>query len=89
MDRPGNFVEPTLIKIGKGASVVSKEAFVPISYIMEYEDLNEAIKANNSVSQGLSAALFTNNVITIFKFLMDAKNANKRKIFSVAISLNG
>jgi acyl-CoA reductase-like NAD-dependent aldehyde dehydrogenase len=62
LDRPGNFVEPTLIRIGSGASVLENEAFVPISYIVEYSDLDSAIRENNKVSQGLSSSLFTRNV---------------------------
>jgi len=69
LDRPGNFVEPTLIRISPDAEVVKTEAFVPISYIMEYSDLNDAIYQNNRVSQGLSSSLFTNNVENVFKWV--------------------
>merc|ERR1712137_1072555 len=69
LDRPGNFVEPTLIRINSDAEIIKTEAFVPISYIMEYEDLGAAIKENNKVSQGLSSALFTKDCGNIFKWL--------------------
>jgi len=69
LDRPGNFVEPTLIRISPDAEVVKNEAFVPISYIMEYSDLQDAIKQNNGVAQGLSSSLFTNNVENVFKWV--------------------
>ena len=59
---PGNFVEPTLIRISPDAEIIKTEAFVPISYVMEYSDLDQAIQYNNNVSQGLSSALFTNQV---------------------------
>ena len=66
---PGNFVEPTLIKINHDAAVVQHEAFVPISYIIEYENLDDAIAWNNEVGQGLSSALFTNQCSNIFEWL--------------------
>jgi len=66
---PGNFVEPTLIRINHDAAVVQHEAFVPISYVIEYENLDDAIAWNNEVGQGLSSALFTNQCSNIFEWL--------------------
>jgi aldehyde dehydrogenase family 7 protein A1 len=71
-DRPGNYVEPTLIKIRHDAPVVLHEAFVPITYVLEYSgELEEAIRWNNEVGQGLSSALFTNQCGNIFQWLTE------------------
>ena len=62
IERKGFFVEPTLIKIAKNASIVHEETFAPILYIMSYTELEEAIQMNNEVPQGLSSAIFTNSI---------------------------
>lgn len=67
-DRPGNFVEPTIISIDSSAQVVSHERFVPIMYVMKIKSVDEAIKLNNSVAQGLSSSLFTKDLGQIFKW---------------------
>lgn len=58
----GFYVEPTIVKIKHGALIVQHETFAPILYIIEYEKLEDAIEMNNSVPQGLSSAIFTQNV---------------------------
>ncbi len=55
----GHFVEPTLVSAKNHWSIVQQETFAPILYIMTYENLSEAITLQNSVAQGLSSALFT------------------------------
>ena len=69
IESPGNFVQPTFICIPRDAPVLSHEAFVPILFVSTYEDLDEAIRFNNSVSQGLSSSLFTSNYQNVFKWL--------------------
>ncbi|RHY92302.1 hypothetical protein DYB37_011727, partial [Aphanomyces astaci] len=63
---PGNFVEPTLVAIEHDAPIV--QIFAPITYVMKFADLDEAIEKNNDVPQGLSSSLFTNNQAAIFKW---------------------
>ncbi|OQR98335.1 aldehyde dehydrogenase family 7 member A1 [Achlya hypogyna] len=65
---PGNFVEPTLIAIEHEAPIVQTEIFAPITYVMKFNDLDEAIAKNNDVPQGLSSSLFTTNQAAIFKW---------------------
>ena len=69
INRAGNFVEPTVIKISHDSPVVQHEAFVPILYVMEYSDLDSAFQINNSVDQGLSSSLFTNNQQNVFRWM--------------------
>jgi len=57
-----NFVEPTIVKMPAQTDIVKVETFAPILYLMEYGDLDEAIYMHNDVPQGLSSAIFTNNV---------------------------
>ena len=65
----GFFVEPTIIKVDRDFEIVKEETFAPILYIMSYNDFEEAIDIHNDVPQGLSSAIFTNNVINSERFL--------------------
>ncbi|MFH1276814.1 MAG: aldehyde dehydrogenase family protein [Candidatus Eisenbacteria bacterium] len=58
----GHFVEPTIVSIDPAAKIVQDETFAPILYVFPYEDLDRAIEWHNAVDQGLSSAMFTNNV---------------------------
>lgn len=68
IDRPGFYVEPTIITgLKPDADVVQKECFAPIVYCLEAKDLDTAIQWNNSVDQGLSSSLFTQNIASVFQ----------------------
>jgi len=69
IDRPGFFVQPTLVKAHPKMKIVQDETFAPILYIFEIAGLEEAIELHNGVSQGLSSAIFTNNLKAMEKFL--------------------
>jgi aldehyde dehydrogenase family 7 protein A1 len=64
----GNFVEPTVIEVPAGASVLEEEAFVPVMYVVKVGSLAEGIKRNNAVRQGLSSALFTSSPSSVFEW---------------------
>jgi aldehyde dehydrogenase (NAD+) len=69
VDRPGSFVEPTIVKAHQGLAIAEEETFAPILYIYEVENLEEAIAIHNAVPQGLSSAIFTNNLLSAERFL--------------------
>ena len=72
-DRPGNFVLPTIIGGLKNSDeVVQTETFAPILYVMPFKAIDEAIHAHNGVPQGLSSAIFTQNVKASEAFLSSA-----------------
>ena len=50
----------------------SEETFAPILYVMRYETLDEAIALHNDVPQGLSSAIFTNDLREAETFLRPA-----------------
>lgn len=56
------YVEPTIIEVEKQIEVVCNETFAPILYVIGFETLEEAIALQNAVPQGLSSAIFTNNM---------------------------
>ncbi|MFQ6038116.1 MAG: aldehyde dehydrogenase family protein [Candidatus Aminicenantales bacterium] len=63
------FVEPTIVRMPEQTRIVHIETFAPILYILEYDELEEAIQIHNAVPQGLSSAIFTNDLIKAEKFL--------------------
>ena len=69
IDRPGFFVEPTLVEVPRQLPITCDETFAPILYLMEFEDLDEAIRIHNDVPQGLSSAIFTLNMRSAERFL--------------------
>ena len=66
---PGSFVEPTLIRAERGTEIVQEETFAPILYLIEVDGIDEAISIQNSVSQGLSSAIFTDSLRSAERFL--------------------
>ncbi len=72
MPGPGFFVEPTLVKAHDEMAITKEETFAPILYVFEYDDLNDAIRRQNDVSQGLSSAIFTRDLRDAETFLSPA-----------------
>ena len=58
----GLYVTPCIIEADNTWAIVQQETFAPILYAMSYRAIEEAIALQNAVSQGLSSAIFTNDV---------------------------
>jgi aldehyde dehydrogenase (NAD+) len=58
----GVYVKPALVEVSKDALITQKETFAPITYVIRYTELAEAIAIQNSVKQGLSSSIFTSDV---------------------------
>uniref|UniRef100_A0A8C7SMD7 Alpha-aminoadipic semialdehyde dehydrogenase n=1 Tax=Oncorhynchus mykiss TaxID=8022 RepID=A0A8C7SMD7_ONCMY len=70
MDRPGNYVEPTIITgLAHDAPIVHTETFVPILYVLKFQTEEEAFAWNNEVKQGLSSSIFTKDMGRVFRWL--------------------
>lgn len=67
-----NFVAPAIVKMPAQTPLMCEETFAPILYVTEYRALDEAIAIHNDVPQGLSSAIFTNNLLTAEQFLSPA-----------------
>jgi aldehyde dehydrogenase (NAD+) len=72
LDRPGYYVEPTLIEVDSVLPITCEETFAPILYLLEFDTLEEAIAMNNDVPQGLSSSIFTLNIRHAETFLSAA-----------------
>jgi aldehyde dehydrogenase (NAD+) len=68
-DMGERFVEPTIVRMPGQTEIVHIETFAPILYLLQYENIEEAIRLHNEVPQGLSSAIFTTNLLTAEKFL--------------------
>jgi aldehyde dehydrogenase (NAD+) len=69
LDRPGFFVEPTIIEAENDWDIVQQETFAPILYLIPFSDLADAIRMHNDVAQGLSSAIFTTDLRNAERFL--------------------
>ncbi len=67
----GTYVRPTLIEAHKDMPIVQQETFAPILYVIKYRELEEALEIHNSVPQGLSSAMFSNNLREVNYFLCE------------------
>jgi aldehyde dehydrogenase (NAD+) len=69
VERPGYFVEPTLVRTPKDLAIAREETFAPILYIYEVDSLDEAMALHNDVPQGLSSSIFTTHLLAAETFL--------------------
>ena len=66
----GHYVLPALAEVQNHFSIVQEETFAPILYLIPYEgDIQEAIRIQNDVKQGLSSAIFSDNLLEVEQFL--------------------
>jgi aldehyde dehydrogenase (NAD+) len=65
----GCYMTPCLANAKPDFKIVCHETFGPLLYLLTYRDFDEAIAINNGVPQGLTSAIFTNDVREAEKFL--------------------
>ena len=87
LDGAGFFVEPTIVKVKNDYPLVQQETFAPILYLIEYDDISDAIAKHNDVPQGLSSSMFTTNLKSAEKFL--AHDGSDCGIASINIGTSG
>lgn len=58
----GFYVEPTLVLLENQPDTIFLETFAPITYIIPYDTLEEALDIHNAVPQGLSSAIMTTDI---------------------------
>jgi len=68
--KSGCYVTPAIVEAQNHYEIVQEETFAPILYLIKYKkDVDEAITLHNRVVQGLSSAIFTNNIKEAERFL--------------------
>ena len=65
----GNFITPAIAVANNDWDIVQTETFGPLLYLLPYKTLGEAIAIHNGVVQGLSSAIFTDNLQNAEYFL--------------------
>jgi aldehyde dehydrogenase (NAD+) len=66
------YVRPAIAEMPGQTDVVCHETFAPILYVMRYTDFSQALAMQNGVPQGLSSAIFTNDLREAETFLSAA-----------------
>jgi aldehyde dehydrogenase (NAD+) len=69
VDGPGFYVRPTIVRAHKDLAMAKEETFAPILYVYSYSEIDEAIREQNAVDQGLSSSLFTDSFRAAESFL--------------------
>ena len=69
---PGNYISPAIAVARNDWDIVQTETFGPILYLIPFDTLDEAIAMQNGVVQGLSSAIFTDNLQNAEYFLSSA-----------------
>jgi len=65
----GFYVEPAIVEAPRDLPVMMEETFAPIVYVVEYDQLADALALNNAASEGLSSALITDSLRAAEEFL--------------------
>jgi len=58
----GTYVTPCIAEVEPNLQIVHEETFAPILYLIKYNDIDQALRYQNSVPQGLSSAIFTKDL---------------------------
>ena len=65
----GCYVKPAIYEVKNEFSIVQDETFAPILYLIKYSTLDEAIRIQNDVPQGLSSSIMTKDLSESEQFL--------------------
>ncbi len=71
--KSGCYVVPAVAEVENNYEIVQEETFAPILYLIKYKgEIDKAMKLHNDVDQGLSSAIFTDNLLEAEYFLSNA-----------------
>jgi betaine-aldehyde dehydrogenase len=72
VDRPGYFFEPTIVSgVSQGDEIVQAEVFGPVVTVQGFSGDAEALDMANGVEQGLTASVWTSDVVRAGRFCRD------------------
>ncbi len=81
------YVRPAIVLMPRQTDTVRRETFAPILYVLTYEHFEDALALQNDVPQGLSSAIFSNDVRETEAFL--AADGSDCGIANVNIGTSG
>lgn len=67
----GNYIMPAVVEAENHYKMVQEETFAPVVYLIKYSTIEDAIRLNNQVPQGLSSCIFTENLVEAETFLSE------------------
>jgi len=68
MDRPGYFIEPTIVRdIKEGSRLVDEEQFGPVLPVIKYSDNEDVIRRANATNYGLGASVWSSDTARAHK----------------------
>ncbi len=67
----GCYMVPAIAEVQNHYNIVQEETFGPLLYLIKYNEFDEAIQYHNDVPQGLSSAIFSQNLIETERFLSE------------------
>src|SRR5882724_6272932 len=63
MDRPGYFIEPTIVRdIKEGSRLVDEEQFGPVLPVIKYSDSDDVVSRANATTYGLGASVWSSDI---------------------------
>ena len=86
-DCDGVYVTPAIVELDKPEEFTKTETFAPILYILPYNKIDEAIKIQNDVPQGLASCIFSNDLLETEQFI--GQNGSDCGIVNVNIGPSG
>jgi aldehyde dehydrogenase (NAD+) len=82
-----HYVRPAIVEMPRQTDIVRHETFAPILYVLTYDNFEEALALQNDVPQGLSSAIFSNDLREAEAFL--APDGSDCGIANVNIGTSG
>ncbi|RVU29631.1 MULTISPECIES: aldehyde dehydrogenase family protein [Neptunomonas] len=77
VDRPGFFVQPTvMVDVNQQSSVVREEIFGPVLVAMPFDDVDEAVRIANDSQYGLGASIWSNNLSEVHRMIPRIKSGS-------------
>eukprot|EP00760_Papus_ankaliazontas_P027764 PhM_4_TR3439/c0_g1_i1/m.94171 len=74
VDGPGYFIRPTIFtNVDDNMTIAKEEIFGPVTAVMKFHSLDEAIERANKSNYGLAAGIFTKDLATAFKYATSVK----------------
>jgi len=62
MDRPGYFIQPTIVRdIKEGSPLVDEEQFGPVLPVIKYKEMEDVIRRANGTTYGLGASVWSSD----------------------------
>jgi aldehyde dehydrogenase (NAD+) len=67
----GLYITPAIAEVENHYAIVQDETFAPLLYVMKYKAFEDALHMHNDVPQGLSSAIFSNNMREVNAFISE------------------